>query len=305
MFWSTDDFIFFSQPGLPHSWFFGHLPVIAKEAAKLPRDAHAYYLMDRLMERYNLRSQDCLVLDTYPLTSYSTLVIYGMDMSRQVTQMPRQFVKHQVLRDLHRIVGKKGMLLLEGQAHKEIRAIFNPGFSHRNVISMSETIVEEVEVFASKMAAMSNSDGFVSSFHEHSMSLTLDIIGRIVLGQQMNSQLQSHELADIVKELESLLRSNLSNFSLSHLDPWRISRTLVAERKAKRYFDNLIRERWQHLVSQSQSMHGNSSLDVALRTYRAKLSPDKQSAPLPSHFVDTLSDRYGGVRAYILNAELT
>jgi cytochrome P450 len=268
--------------------------VVIREANHLPPDAHAFYLMDRLVEKYNLRGQDCFVLDTYPVTSHTALVIYGADMSRQLTQMPRQFLKHQVFQDLHRIIGKKGLVLLEGQEHKEMRALFNPGLSHQKVMSMLDLIVDEVEVLAAKMSTASNQDsGFVPSFHNHLMSLTLDIIGRIVLGQHLDSQLQGHELSDTVKELESLLRSNFSNFSLGRLDLWRIFRILMAERRAKRYFDRLIRERWQHVDSGSGARDKNSTLDVALQTYRAKLSPEEQIAPLPSHFVDILSDKYG------------
>jgi cytochrome P450 len=113
----------------------------------------------------------------------------------------------------------------EGQEHKEIRTLFNPGFSHQNVLSMMQLIVDEAEVFVRKMSIIHKKDSFVASFHEHAMSLTMDIIGRIVLGQQMNSQTQHHELSKGMHQLVALLRTNQTNFSPDNLNYWRMFKT--------------------------------------------------------------------------------
>ena len=70
--------------------------------------------MLRLVNKYNLRQQGCFVLDTYPISSELQLVTVSQDVAAQVTQQRQTFPKHPAFHRSAKLIGKRGLVLLEG-----------------------------------------------------------------------------------------------------------------------------------------------------------------------------------------------
>lgn len=71
-------------------------------------------------------------------------------------------------------------MTLEGAAWKRWRGIFNPGFSANHISTLIPGMVEEVEIFKSLLGKHAR-NGDMFYLEEASLSLTIDIIGRVVL----------------------------------------------------------------------------------------------------------------------------
>ena len=283
------------QPGVPHSYLWGHLPAIIKEAAALPPDCHPNEIMLRLVNKYNLRQQGCFVLDTYPISSDLQLVAVGQDVSAQITQGRQTFPKHPKFHHSAGLIGKRGLVLLEGAEWKAVRTLFNPGFSLGNIISMMPLIVEEGDVLALKLSMVAQKGSFLESFHDYARAVTFDIIGRAVLGLALNSQTRHNELGQGMEDLMLLMRPLATNFSWEHLNIWRMYKLVATERSVNGYLAKIVCDRWEQLDAKSEktsaSDAANSTLDLVLRKHRQALGPEGAKAPLSADFVSLMADK--------------
>jgi cytochrome P450 len=255
--------------------------------------------MDRIRKEYNLNDVGAFALDTYPISSDFPLVIYATEVAKQVTQVPRQFLKHTQFRVLHRTLGNRGLILLEGKEHKETRALFNPGFSFQTVSTTLPVIIDDGEVFVTQLASQTRSDPFILSFEARTLVLMLDIIVRVGVGIEMLSQLQDHPLAKLWLHFESLERTGLINFSPEKLNFWRITRYVLAEWRLNRYVENLVRDKWVTLdnsfAKNTQENFANSIIDQALKKYRQSLDKELAKAPLPPDMLEIFRDKLVGL----------
>jgi cytochrome P450 len=284
------------QPGVPHSYLFGHLPAIAKEASALPPDCHPFEIMLRLIDRYDLRRLGCFTLDTYPVLSYPQLVVISAEVGEQVTQGRETFGKHPSVHAYHRVIGRRGLPLLEGGQWRDMRALFNPGFSHSNIVSMMPLIVDEINVLTLKLSEAARRDsGFVKSFHRLGRALTIDIIGRVVLGLPLHSQTSRSDLVEAIERLSLLVRPSTTNFSWERLNLWRKYRLITNERVVHRIFAKLIAERWEQLEGRAEkgpsSIYSKSILDIVLRNFRLSQGLQHTMASLSKDFSSLMVDK--------------
>lgn len=98
----------------------------------------------------------------------------------QFTQEQNQ-EKHPQLRTFFRpFSGATDLVATEGQEWKTDRAMFNPGFSPRNLLSLIPSFVEDALVFRNILGKLCNTGEVVALVHL-TTNLTVDIIGRAVL----------------------------------------------------------------------------------------------------------------------------
>lgn len=112
---------------------------MAKETPNYPLDAHTQVMMNQLADKYNLRERGLFYMDVYPTQQRATLVVASPEVAAQVTQI-NSYPKHPFLKDIFgAVLGKRGLVVLEGSEWKELRTMFNPGFSQANLFSMVPT----------------------------------------------------------------------------------------------------------------------------------------------------------------------
>ena len=162
----------------PHHWLFGHIALSASIFRSLPPSAHGVYIGDQIRQRFP-HLDDAFYLDTWPFGPL-ILVLLSPDMMFQLTQA-NQIPKDKGLRHFLRpLTGEADLVTLEGTTWKRWRTIFNPGFSANHILRLVPGMVEEVEVFRGVLDKKAKK-GDLFFLEEASLSLTIDIIGRVVM----------------------------------------------------------------------------------------------------------------------------
>ena len=167
---------------LPHSFLFGHLIEIGKIMAnksKFPPKTHSHWLPLLFLQEYpELAGKGVLYLDVWPISD-PLLALYHPDLIAQLTE--GNFPKARLMKlELGPMTGAKDLLTLEGQEWKRARAVFNPGFSAKNLLSLVPEFVAEIEPFQQKLKKAAKS-GEVIKLEQWTTTLAVDVIGRAVL----------------------------------------------------------------------------------------------------------------------------
>ncbi|KAH8660177.1 cytochrome P450 [Xylariales sp. PMI_506] len=222
-------------PLMPHSFLFGHLIVAAKLHIKykLPRQLHGHWMFSIMQEEYpDIAKCGVLYFDTWPI-SFPLIAVINPAMAAQFTISP-SLPKFHWQRDgeFRQFSGGVDMVTSEGHIWKEQRAIYNPGFSSRNITSMAPWFLEEILVFKDRMLKAADS-GETIKLESYCMDLTLDVIARATLDMRTRAQEnQEPSWLDALREQIKLLYFNLE--PSKQLNPmvsykhWKYNRILKA-----------------------------------------------------------------------------
>ncbi|KAK8878814.1 cytochrome P450 [Apiospora arundinis] len=226
-----------TEPGvffIPHSFLFGHLIVITKLAIKLkmPPGLHGQMMPLLLAREYpEAMEAGALYMDTWPL-SPPLLAVFRPDMMAQFTQDQSQPKHHYMKQEMMPFTGATDLASTEGQEWKTARSMFNPGFSLKNLMSLVPAFVEEVLVFRERLSEIANK-GETFRMETYTTDLTVDIIGRAVLGARTEAQKKSVKFMDVmVKQIAMLYFNHDLEKMLNPLIPirhWFYNRRFHAE----------------------------------------------------------------------------
>lgn len=72
------------------------------------------------------------------------------------------------------------LVTMSGQTWKMWRAIFNPAFSSKNLLSLIPAFLEEIDVFIDELKRAAQS-GQVIRLEDKAINCTFDIMGRAIL----------------------------------------------------------------------------------------------------------------------------
>lgn len=119
-------------------------------------------------------------LDTWPFSPPVLVVLSPIGM-RQMTQENPLLPKHKGQRHFLRpLSGKHDLVTMEGQMWKTWRTRFNPGFSANHLMTLVPAILEDVSIFYGILQGHAEK-GDLFSLEEATLSVTLDVIGRVTL----------------------------------------------------------------------------------------------------------------------------
>jgi cytochrome P450 len=170
--------LIWTKPMPPHSFLFGHLPIVASITGSLPALIHGVYIADQVRQKYP-EMDTAFYLDVWPIGKPYLMVIKP-DMIAQFTQS-EQLPKDPGLKTfLGPVAGKQNLVTMEGPQWKRWRSIFNPGFSAGHISSLVPAMVEKVDIFKAKLEEYARS-GEMFLLEDHVLNLTIDIIGGAVM----------------------------------------------------------------------------------------------------------------------------
>ncbi|KAJ6258575.1 hypothetical protein Dda_6621 [Drechslerella dactyloides] len=198
---------FRSDPDLPqppHHWLFGHLLVMAEVAYSLPLDVHPHVQLPFLFEKYGLKDKGVVYLDLWPVGE-PMAVIMDPNLAYQVTQgtpLPKAEKTLDVV--LMPLTGANNMISVSGNAWKFWRTVFNPGFALQHLMTLVPGIVKDCEVFCKVMEKHAAS-GKIVNLEKATTCLTIDIIGRVVCDEELDTQHKPHDLVEAFKSQISWL----------------------------------------------------------------------------------------------------
>lgn len=251
--------ILFHQPGPPHNFLLGHLPVLARIATTLPRDAWEWTLMTYLHQQMDLG--DFFYLDTWPFGP-PTVFITSPELAAEIDSAAHYTRHPYVTNIVGPIVGSHSILTASGAPWKSMRSMFNPGFAHRNLTLLVEDIVEETTIFRDKLSRLAEQKE-IFEMEDIATLLTFDVIGRAVLDEKFGSQTSPNDLVIAFrKQLSWLADTNPVNV-LDKLNFFRPVMNWWYHRKMEIYLRNQLASRQPDPDSKKKYV-----IDLALDTYR-------------------------------------
>ncbi|KAH6646101.1 cytochrome P450 [Truncatella angustata] len=267
---------------MPHSFLFGHLVVFAKLAIKkkMPRDASGQSMPLLLAQEYpEALKAGCIYMDVWPISA-PMLAVFHPDMMAQFTQEDSQLKHPYMHSEFLPFTGAKDLVCSEGREWKAGRAIFNPGFSTRNLLSLIPNFIEEVLVFRDHLFDFARKGNVINLEHA-TTNLTVDIIARAVLGARVNAQNKPVKFLETMLDQVKLLYFDLDlKKALNPLRPFR-------HHALNRTFRNEMMPYVQHAVQNYEKIEGPKTiLNLALKSYVEEVQDVSTRGNIPPEFLD-------------------
>lgn len=162
----------------PHHPLLGHLLIAKDLLSELPQHAHPSYLPG-LIRRTFPDVGPVFYLDMWPVT-LPLLVVTSPSAAYQFTQEHSLRKSSELRRWIRPLADNKDLVSLEGQAWKQWRNIYNPGFSASHLIHLVPPIAQEVSTFLEILRERAEA-GVIFPLEEMTVNLTMDTIGRAVM----------------------------------------------------------------------------------------------------------------------------
>lgn len=256
------------MPMPPHHWLFGHVPVVAKIFGALPPHAHLLVLANQVRRAYP-HLDTAFYLDIWPFGPPSLMII-SPELASQFTQ-DKSLPKYKGVRKfLKPLTGKKDLVTMEGQDWKHWRSNFNPGFSANNITSMIPDMVEDVRTYQDIIRTHAVA-GHIFPLEIPTLAMSMDIIGRVVLDHELNSQKSYNSLTSALIEQLAWCNAGLHSNPLEYIN---IARPIVQQYNAWRmnsYVDPLLARRYETVNERPKSKY---IADLIMSAYVKENSPD-------------------------------
>ncbi|MCJ1313355.1 hypothetical protein MMC25_007033 [Agyrium rufum] len=248
-------------PMPPYHPLFGHLPFAYKITSKLPKDAHPNYLPD-MIRRELPDLGPVYYINTWPFGPLM-LVVSSPDTLHQALQ-ERNLPKYHALRTfLLPIADGIDIVTMEGQLWKTWRGIFNPGFSPAHLLKLTPAIVEETVKFCDILKSRQD-ERRVIRLKDLTDFLALDVIGRVVLDIELDSQRQSNSLVDGLRNQIGWLAFGGDTNPLKALNPMRYIMRSYNSWRMNRFLSPVIDDHVSHHEDMNRT---RSILDLAVSAY--------------------------------------
>ena len=247
-------------------------------------------MMNHLADKYNLREKGLFYIDLYPILFTPALMIASPEVAAQVTQINNYRKTPVIAEDLAPVLGRRGLVGLDGADWKEVRTMFSPGFSQANLLSMVPMIVEETQIFASRLSKIAAGDGFASSIETLAADLTVDIIGQALLGERFNAQNATNPIVDSLIQTSKLVPT-ASDLSPQRINIWRVIRLKYYEIMLNNQLMSMLRMRWLELASSPpKAAHSNAIFDIAMAKHMKRVGKVEKS--VTTDFLELMRDKY-------------
>ncbi|KAK6428264.1 hypothetical protein LTR95_015591 [Oleoguttula sp. CCFEE 5521] len=179
-------------PGPPRSYLFGHIISMGKIVAKQPRSAAPQTYSMHVKEAYGLGEWFCL--DAWPLGPV-ILCTFLPEMMHEFT-VKHSALKHPAVAEFMENFGGDGNLVsAEGATWKKWRSAFNPGFSASHLMTMVPAIVDQCTTFCKLMDEHAKMEDLFR-MEPATTRLTVDIIAKVVMDHDLDSQTSPNDLVD-------------------------------------------------------------------------------------------------------------
>ncbi|TKA82843.1 hypothetical protein B0A55_00995 [Friedmanniomyces simplex] len=248
-------------PGPPHSYIWGHLRAMDVVLRKQPKRAAPQTFASFVQQEYNLG--DYFYLDVWPAGD-PILAILNTDIMHEIT-VANSLPKHPAVdKFLQNFGGPGNLVSSEGALWKKWRSAFNPGFSASHLMSLVPLMVDECDIFCDVLTKHAKNKGLFR-MERATTSLTVDIIGRVVLDHELCSQKAPNELVDaFMKQVK--WQEIGAQFNPIELIDWPLRYVVQGylNWKMDRYIGKCIDERFATREGRGKS---KAIIDLALEAY--------------------------------------
>ncbi|KAJ0166273.1 putative monooxygenase [Colletotrichum tanaceti] len=267
---------------LPHSFLFGHLLVVGAVMAKQPPGLAGQVMPLLLLQQHpELCGKGVVYVDVWPVGP-PMLAVFHPQIADQFTQA-RSLPKHAMMREeFEPLTGGNDLVNMEGPTWKTWRAVFNPGFSARNILSLVPAMVEEALVLRESLGRLADS-GETVPLETGMMKATVDIIGRAVLGTRLHAQTTDSRLfGALQKQIRLLLPDNGPANFLKSINPIRplvmryhnhVMKREILPHIERQLHENVKEQQQQKQQQQQQNSNGPKTVNsLAITSYVKEVS---------------------------------
>ncbi|KAF2460964.1 cytochrome P450 [Lineolata rhizophorae] len=256
--------------------------------ASLPPDLHPHTYPWFVASKYNL--PPVFYLDLWP-AGQSMVVIADVGVAESVAVRP-SFPKSRSVREvMAKMLGDDNIVIAEGDTWKRLRAMFNPGFSSKHIMSFLPSIVDEVEVFRAKLKEWASQDNKVVRLEDQITYLTVDIISKVVLNHPLNSQKNSkNDLVDGIRIMGNWVGTRSSSNLLKRFSPRVfLNGPWYFRPKIDNYINNVLDQRLKNpspsdfdsISSSGRKGRKRNLIDLALDVFISEADPVFRERLLP------------------------
>lgn len=136
---------------------------------------------------------------------------------------------------LSRLLGQHNMVGLEGQQWKLLRSIFNPGFSASHLVTLVPYIVDSTVVFLDILREKARTNELIK-LDVYSTRFTIDIIGKVVMETDFDSQTRDHPIVTTFRRQVELMPVSTAVHPIFDFNPFQEVKLWLNQRK----LDSLI-----------------------------------------------------------------
>ncbi|ERF70131.1 hypothetical protein EPUS_00318 [Endocarpon pusillum Z07020] len=270
------------QPKPPHHPILGHLLIARDFVNTFPPDAHAHVYADYIRRKYNLGK--FFYLDFWPLND-QFLYIADPDIANQITIGSSLRKSPMVPEYMNVLLGNQNMVCLEGAAWKRVRSMFNPGFAGGHLMTLVPYIVDAAVVFGDVLREKARASE-VFEMEEIATWLTMDVIGKVTLDVDLNSQRSEHRIVTTFRKHVAMMPVTTPADPFIGLiakyfnAPW----LWYNGRKLDRYIGEALDQRYAKRSADQKSRTSEDSkkkirsvIDLALDTYEQEIQDSSKN----------------------------
>ena len=269
-------------PGPEYHPIFGHIKIAAECLETFPPNAHPHAWYEWIRKKYSLGP--IMFLDFSPMAMRHLVILDPELASRHVT-VGNSLPKSTWMSDyLTKLLGKNNMVGADGPVWKMSRTMFQPGFNSGHLMTLVTYIVEMSEIFCVKLREMART-GETIEMEEFAMELTVDIIGKLVLDIDFDSQRANNPIVDAFRYQVATMPPAASpkNYLISLIDFPRHIRLWLNGRKLDRLIGAELDKRFANRTNASlvageasSKSRSRSIVDLALEAYQKEFQHSNQ-----------------------------
>ncbi|KAI1467504.1 cytochrome P450 [Daldinia caldariorum] len=232
------------------------------------------------LEYPEIAGQGLVYMDVWPI-GYPIIAVYNPNMMAQFIQensLPKYWAMPQV--EFKYFTGGEDLVNLDGPEWKKARSMFNPGFSAKNLLSLVPDMMEEVLVFRERLRKAAAS-AEVIKLTNYTTDLTVDIVGRAVLGTRLQTQVGPNRLMQLIKSQLKLIYFELD--LPKQLNPLLPLKNWVYNRMIKKELAPYILNAAQNY---EKIVGPKTIVTLALKEYVNEVQNHNARGNIPSEFVE-------------------
>ncbi|OQD84841.1 hypothetical protein PENANT_c011G06612 [Penicillium antarcticum] len=165
-------------------------------------------LLDELFKDMHdqLGNPPLFIADFRPIT-HVMCIICNHEVAEQISKSSKLFQystpKSPTIRWFQDLFGANSILVAENEEWKGLRKQFNPGFSHKHLMSLMPCILDKTQLFLERLDRFCTT-GEEFSFDDLCTNLTFDIIGAVTMDTNMGAQLGEEKQGELVRVYREL-----------------------------------------------------------------------------------------------------
>jgi len=226
-----------------------------------------------MKEKYGI-NRSYFYADVWPVRD-PLLYVFDPNVAQQLT-VEHSTPKHPFLDEfITPITGKNSLVSSEGAEWKKWRSLLNPGFASGHLMSLVSGMVDDCVVFSGKLQAHAEK-GDVFRLEEAATRLTVDIIGKVVMDINLDTQHGDNAMVTALREQVTLLSNERFLDPLAMWWPMGVYRRWRNDRIMNEFIGKVLDERFSRAESTPKDLVGDKKrrkrtvIDLALAGYQAE-----------------------------------